>query len=50
MIVWEQNADFPNGGEADWGTGFGLLYVYLDDMYSPVISTLSFSLFFLNWH
>ena len=23
----------------DWGTGFGLLYVYVDDMYSPVITT-----------
>lgn len=33
------NADFSNGGEPDWGTGFGLLYVYLDDMYSPVITT-----------
>lgn len=27
------------GGEGDWGTGFGLLYVYLDDLYSPVITT-----------
>lgn len=34
-----QNADFPYGGEGDWGTGFGLLYVYVDDMYSPVITT-----------
>mmetsp|Transcript_14047 Transcript_14047/g.30832 ORF Transcript_14047/g.30832 Transcript_14047/m.30832 type:complete len:963 (-) Transcript_14047:82-2970(-) len=33
------NADFPNGGEGDWGVGFGLLQVYLDDMYSPVITT-----------
>eukprot|EP01036_Dinobryon_divergens_P023312 gene23312-31642_t len=33
------NADFSNGGEGDWGTGVGLLYVYLDDMYSPVITT-----------
>lgn len=31
--------DFSNGGEGDWGTGFGLLYVYLDDMYSPIITT-----------
>ncbi|CAM9989648.1 unnamed protein product, partial [Ectocarpus fasciculatus] len=23
----------------DWGTGFGLLYVYIDDMYTPVITT-----------
>eukprot|EP01041_Mallomonas_annulata_P008232 gene8232-16928_t len=34
-----QNADFKNGGEGDWGTGMGLLYVYLDDLYSPVITT-----------
>ena len=34
-----ENADFMYGGEGDWGTGFGLLYVYLDDMYSPVITT-----------
>mmetsp|Transcript_6182 Transcript_6182/g.8636 ORF Transcript_6182/g.8636 Transcript_6182/m.8636 type:complete len:1059 (+) Transcript_6182:817-3993(+) len=33
------NGDFSNGGEGDWGTGFGLLYVYLDDMYSPIITT-----------
>lgn len=33
------NADFSNGGEGDWGTGVGLLYVYLDDMYAPVITT-----------
>ena len=24
----------------DWGVGFGLLYVYLDDTQSPVITTL----------
>lgn len=23
----------------DWGKGFGLLYVYVDDMYSPVLTT-----------
>ena len=34
-----QNADFEYGGEGDWGSGFGLLYVYLDDMFSPVITT-----------
>ncbi len=34
-----ENADFPNGGEGDWGIGFGLLYIYLDDMYSPIITT-----------
>ena len=22
-----------------WGVGFGLLYIYVDDMYSPVITT-----------
>jgi len=34
-----QNADFAYGGEGDWGVGFGLLYIYLDDLYSPVITT-----------
>lgn len=34
-----ENADFKNGGEGDWGTGFGLLYVYVDDLYSPVLTT-----------
>jgi len=33
-----ENADFQYGGQADWGPGFGLLYIYLDDMYSPVIT------------
>ena len=34
-----ENADFEYGGEGDWGIGFGLLYIYIDDMYSPVITT-----------
>jgi hypothetical protein len=34
-----ENADFKNGGEGDWGVGFGLLYIYIDDMYSPTITT-----------
>ena len=34
-----ENADFAYGGEGDWGTGFGLLYVYIDDLYSPVLTT-----------
>merc|ERR1712000_240709 len=34
-----ENADFPYGGDGDWGTGFGLIYVYMDDMYSPIITT-----------
>lgn len=33
-----ENADYAYGGEGDWGPGFGMLYVYLDDMYSPVIT------------
>lgn len=33
-----ENADFQYGGQGDWGPGFGLLYVYLDDMYSPIIT------------
>lgn len=39
LHLQQQNADFNNGGEGDWGTGFGLLYVYVDDMFSPVITT-----------
>lgn len=34
-----QNADFQYGGEGDWGVGFGLLSVYVDDMYSAIITT-----------
>ena len=34
-----ENADYKNGGEGDWGVGVGLLYIYLDDMYSPIITT-----------
>lgn len=34
-----QNADFSSGGEGDWGVGFGLLSVFVDDMYSPIITT-----------
>eukprot|EP00606_Chrysophyceae_sp_TOSAG23-5_P001108 GSChrysophyteH2.ASY1.ANO1.525.1 assembled CDS len=34
-----ENADFKNGGEGDWGVGFGMLYIYIDDMYSPTITT-----------
>lgn len=34
-----ENGDFQYGGDGDWGTGFGLLYVYVDDMYSPIITT-----------
>lgn len=30
-----ENADFPNGGQPDWGTGVGLLYVYVDEMIEP---------------
>lgn len=33
------NADYKNGGVGDWGVGLGMLYVYLDDTYSPVITT-----------
>ena len=34
-----ENGDFKDGGQGDWGVGFGLLYVYIDDLYSPVITT-----------
>ena len=39
LCAYLQNADFPSGGQADWGTGIGLLYIYLDDLDSPVITT-----------
>eukprot|EP00981_Chlorochromonas_danica_P011520 scaffold4059_cov174-Ochromonas_danica.AAC.2 len=39
LVMSITNADFAYGGEGDWGVGFGLLYVYLDDLYSPVITT-----------
>jgi hypothetical protein len=28
-----------NGGQSDWSTSFGLLYIYLDDLFSPIITT-----------
>lgn len=31
------NADFPNGGQADWSTGMGTLKIYLNDLLSPVL-------------
>lgn len=34
-----ENADFQYGGEGDWGAGFGLLTIYMDDMYSPILTT-----------
>jgi hypothetical protein len=32
------NADYPQGGQADWGTGVGVLSVYIDDMQKPVLT------------
>ncbi len=34
-----ENADYVNGGQGDWGSGFGLMYIYVDDLYSPIITT-----------
>ncbi|CAM9850989.1 unnamed protein product, partial [Chrysoparadoxa australica] len=34
-----QNKNFPVGGMGDWGSGIGLLHVYVDDMKLPVLST-----------
>jgi len=34
-----ENADFANGGMADWGTGMGQLEIFVDHMTNPVIST-----------
>ena len=39
LLFSRQNADFSSGGEGDWGVGFGLLSVFVDDMYSPIITT-----------
>ena len=33
------NGDYVNGGVGDWGAGLGLLSVYVDDLYSPVLIT-----------
>ena len=32
-----ENGDFGNGGMPDWGTGMGMLSVYVDDMHTPVL-------------
>jgi len=32
-----ENADFENGGMADWGIGLGLLKVYVGDLADPVL-------------
>jgi hypothetical protein len=34
-----ENADFPNGGMADFGTGVGQLEVYFDDLNTPTLVT-----------
>lgn len=34
-----ENGDWQYGGIGDWGLGFGLMYIYIDDLYSPVITT-----------
>ena len=36
MYVCMYVCNYDNTTQGDWGTGVGLLYVYLDDMYSPV--------------
>ena len=33
------DGDFANGGQASWGIGVGVLYVFIDDLSSPVLST-----------
>jgi len=32
-----ENADFKNGGQADWSVGMGLLYVYVENLDDPVL-------------
>jgi len=34
-----QNADAPNGGMPDWGTGIGMMYVYVDNLVDPLFIT-----------
>ena len=34
-----ENADFANGGQADFGTGVGQLEVYVDDLETPLLIT-----------
>ena len=34
-----ENADFANGGQADFGTGMGQLEVYVDDLVTPLLIT-----------
>jgi hypothetical protein len=38
MNQFMENADWFQGGQADWSTGMGTLSVYLDDLYSPVLT------------
>ena len=38
MNQFMENADWFQGGQADWLTGMGTLSVYLDDLYSPVLT------------
>lgn len=34
-----QNKDYQGGGQGDWGNGVGLLYIYIDDLEQPVLTT-----------
>lgn len=39
MSYFLQNADFINGGQADSGTGTGVLSIYVGDHLNPVLIT-----------
>ena len=44
-----ENADFANGGQADFGTGMGQLEVYVDDLETPLLITpLNYNLAAVN--
>ncbi len=34
-----ENGDYQNGGQGDWGIGMGILKVFFDDLFSPIITT-----------
>eukprot|EP00949_MAST-11_sp_MAST-11-sp1_P003824 g3824.t1 len=38
MALFTENADWPDGGQADWSTGMGTLSVFVDDLYTPVLT------------
>jgi hypothetical protein len=35
-----ENADYAAGSQADWGTGMGTLSVYVDNLFTPIFTTV----------